>query len=302
MDLISDKARGRQAAELLYKSFSTIGIHGKTDMPEDIRPKGVQKGSLEHIMFITLSVSIDYQRDANQLWESSRKSYEDPETRYLFDPKELSEVPFQKIRKDLQVHNLSKKFNIDAKTWRTVGITFQKKWNGDPRYFLEDCNWDSLKILERLRTDKHLYNNRLVNDYPFLRGAKIGPLWLRMLRDNVGITKLKNLDQVPIPVDIHVARATLAIGAVKGSSISHINELFNEIRIAWFESVKGLKIKDRNMIALDVDEPLWHLSKYGCTKRDKSTGECPMITTCEARDFCVRGTIKFDKDQITIDT
>jgi len=39
---------------------------------------------------------------------------------------------------------------------------------------------------------------------------------LRMLRDNVGIKKLKNLDKVPIPVGIQVARATLAIGVVRG--------------------------------------------------------------------------------------
>jgi len=214
---------------------------------------------------------------------------------YLRCPLEKSEMIFKNT-------NCQKKVINDAKTWRTVGITFQKKWNGDPRYFLEDCSWDSLEILERLRNDKHLYNSRLVNDYPFLRGPKIGPLWLRMLRDNVGIDKLENLELVPIPVDIHVARATLATGIIRGNITTKINELFKEIRDVWYESVKGLKIRKREMISLDVDEPLWHLSKYGCTKRDKSTGECPMITTCEARDFCVRGTIKFDKDQITLDT
>lgn len=109
LNLIQDIVRGREVAELLYQSFSTKGIHGKTEMPEDICPKGVQKGSLEHIMFITQSVSIDYQRDANQLWESSRESYEDPETKYLFDPKALSEVSPRKIRNDLQKHKLSKK-------------------------------------------------------------------------------------------------------------------------------------------------------------------------------------------------
>ena len=33
-------------------------------MPKDILPKGVIKGSLAHIMFIALTVSIDYQRNA----------------------------------------------------------------------------------------------------------------------------------------------------------------------------------------------------------------------------------------------
>ena len=58
-------------------------------MPEDISPKGVHKGSLEHLLFITLTTSIDYQRDADKLWENARKTYEDQETLYLFSPKRL---------------------------------------------------------------------------------------------------------------------------------------------------------------------------------------------------------------------
>jgi len=47
--------------------------------------------------------------------------------------------------------------------------------------FLEACNWNSLKILKRLKSE----------NFSYLGGNKIGPLWLRMLRDNVGISKLK---------------------------------------------------------------------------------------------------------------
>jgi hypothetical protein len=61
-------------------------------MPENIEPAGIVRGSLEHLMFITLTVSIDYMRDANVLLGNSRKTYEDPDTRYLFDPKSIKEV------------------------------------------------------------------------------------------------------------------------------------------------------------------------------------------------------------------
>ena len=81
--------------------FSTVGIHGRTDMPEDITPNGVVRSSLEHIFFMTLTVSIDYQREAPSLWESSRKTFDDPEMRYLFDPKSLQESPFRKIVEDM---------------------------------------------------------------------------------------------------------------------------------------------------------------------------------------------------------
>jgi endonuclease III len=123
-----------------------------------------------------------------------------------------------------------------------------------------------------------------------------------MLRDNVGIENLKKLENVPIPVDIHVARASLAIGVVKGNVNTQMNFIFNEIRKVWFESVKNLQVKTRQMIALDVDEPLWHLSKYGCTKRDKETGECPLINTCEAKQFCIKGKIVIKNNLIELET
>jgi len=301
MSIVIDNQRGKNVAELLYNSFSTTGIHGRTDMPEDITPNSVVRGSLDHIFFITLTVSIDYQRDAPSLWASSRKTFDDPDTRYLFDPKVLHETPFRKIVGDMQKYKLSKKPQKDANIWRTVGVTFYKKWEGDPRNFLENCNWDSPLILKRLKIDTHLYNGRLVLDYPYLRGPKIGPLWLRMLRDNVGIAPLKNLEKVPIPVDIHVARATLTTGVVRGSIEVRLDELFEYVRKAWFESVKGVSIKNRPMIALDVDEPLWHLSKYGCTKRNEE-GYCPVHTKCEAREFCIKGKIRLENNTVDLGT
>jgi hypothetical protein len=56
------------------------------------------------------------------------------------------------------------------------------------------------------------------------------------------------------------------------------------------------------MIALDVDEPLWHLSKYGCSYRDKQTGYCPNINRCEAKAFCIMGTIKIGNGLVELET
>jgi len=135
-----------------------------------------------------------------------------------------------------------------------------------------------------------------------LGGPKIGPLWLRMLRDNVGISRLMNLEKVPIPVDRHVARATLATGVVRGQFEGRLDELFEYVREAWFKSVKDLNAKNRPMIALDVDEPLWHLSKYGCANRDAITGHCPVYSRCEARNFCIRGKTKIKNSSAELET
>ena len=155
-----DTDRGKKLAQLLYDSFSTTGILGNTEMPEDILPAGMEKGSLKHLMFITLTVSIDYQRDANIMWAVSRKTFEDPETRYLFDPASLHSTRPKQIEQDMQKFSLSKKFKKDPYIWRTVGVTFLKKYDGNPLNFLEDCDWDSLEILKRLKNDTHLYNRK----------------------------------------------------------------------------------------------------------------------------------------------
>ena len=297
-----DADRGREVARLLHSNFSTTGIFGNTVMPEDILPAGLKRGSLAHLLFITLTVSIDYQRDANVLWAVARKTYEDRKTRYLFDPESLHITKPKLISEDMQKYGLSKKPAKDSHIWRTIGVTFFKKWKGNPLNFLNNYGWDSIEILKRLKADTHIYNKRPVPDYPYLRGDKIGPLWLRMLRDNVGIDSLINLNKVPIPVDIHVARATLAIGVVHGSYTGKLPDLFSHVRMAWFEGVIGLDIKNRPMIALDVDEPLWHLSKYGCTHRNKETGHCPKISECVAKKFCMNGRVKIEKNDVELCT
>ncbi len=293
----------KKISELLYNSFVTIGIHGRKDiMPENTIPKGVEKGSLEHMMFITLTISIDYQRDALSLWGSSRKTFGDPDTKYLFDPQSLNETSVEKVVKDMQKYKLSRKVKKDADIWRTIGLSIYEKWGGDPFNFLQDCRWDALTILERLKNDTHLYNGRQISDYPYLRGEKIGPLWLRVLRDNLDISHIKNLDKVPIPVDIHIARATLALGVVKGHIKCRLNDLFECIREAWFGGVKGLNANNRPMIALDLDKPLWYLSKYGCKKRDKTSGYCPVSYDCVMKEFCIKGKIIIENRVVDLET
>lgn len=299
MKHLIDKEKGKRLAEALPVTFNNEGIFGYNSMPEDALPNKVDCSSLEHIMFITLTVSIDYTRNAKALWESARKTYQDPETNYLFDAKKISEKNLEQIKIDMAKYNLSKKREKDAKIWKTIGTTFYRKWDGDPRKFLHSCNWSVPNILCRLRGDSHEVTEP---DFPYLRGPKIGPLWLRMLRDNVGIKELCDLEELPIPVDVHVARATLATGIVRGSYNGTLNKLFPYIRKAWHESVESLYIFDRPMIAIDMDESLWHLSQYGCTNRDKQTGYCKMKDVCPAKNFCVLGKIILDDKHAEFET
>ena len=48
------------------------GILGEVTMPEHILPAGVDRGSNEHLHFITLTVAIDYMRNADALWAAEK--------------------------------------------------------------------------------------------------------------------------------------------------------------------------------------------------------------------------------------
>ena len=282
--------RGRKLADMLIPALAGGGILGHKEMPEDALPEEVEKRSLEHIRFITMVVALDYMRDANELWQNARETYADPGTRYLFDPGEFSEdmlcgAKFNKVKDDMQEHKLSKKPTKDAKTWITNAISLKRDWGSDPREIFERNGWDAVKILECIRDAKNPEDHKPA--FLYLKGDKIGPLWIRMLRDSVGLEEFKNLENVPMPVDIHVARATLACGVVTGSAEGfRLGSIRGLIRKAWKESMEG----GENM-PIDVDEALWHLPKYGCTRRDKETGDCCAIKRCEARSMCIPGAI-----------
>ena len=82
---------------------------------------------------------------------------------------------------------------------------------GDPSNFLADYGWDAVTILQRLSADTYLVADPCRPDYPHLSAPKIGALWLRRLSDDAG-PRSSGLEEVPIPVDFHIARASLATG------------------------------------------------------------------------------------------
>jgi hypothetical protein len=119
-----------------------------------------------------------------------------------------------------------------------------------------------------------------------------------MLHDNVGIN-LKNLDKIPIPVDIHIARASFTTGCLTGKYTGTISDITPKIDEAWkrvLELVNHPKLKYR----LQLDEPLWHLSRFGCKFR--AGNFCPKKVGCPVNQFCVSGRVYVSPARIEIDT
>lgn len=64
-----------------------LGVTAK--MPEEALSIGINN-ELHRLLYLTLTVGIDYQRDALSLWRHARERYDDPKTRWLFVPSEVA--------------------------------------------------------------------------------------------------------------------------------------------------------------------------------------------------------------------
>jgi len=289
-NLVKDVEKAIIVARIIYTRFyeSKEGIFGRTDMPEELLPESVKRGSYYHLMFITLTASIDYQRDAEQLWKAGRHTIDDKNTRWIYSPEEVLKRTDAELVDAMQKHRLSKKPIKDAlQIWKPVCKSFYELFDSDPRNLLKECNYDALKIFESIKLKYKRY-------FPYLSGKKILPLWIRMMNDVVGIN-LKNLSEIPLPVDVHITRATFCLGCLKGKYTGNIDHISREIDEVWKHACESLPY-----YRLQLDEPLWHLSKYGCTKRRGSY--CIKSAECPVAQYCVPGKVYVSPNRVEIDT
>jgi len=288
MTLVLHPERARLAGARLFEAFegSGPGIFGTKEMPEDLLPSGVERGSEEHLRFITFTVSIDYMRDAVQLWRASREAFESDKARLIFDPTRVMGMAPDDLQSWLMNLSISRKHAPDAVTWHAVASVLESFFDGSVAELIQRCDYSAPSLLATIR--------RMPTKIRYLSGPKIGPLWVRMLRDNCDVA-IKQMEALPIPVDVHVARATLAVGAIESDSSVPEAVLYQKIRDVWVDACKGT-----GFYPMQFDKALWQQSRLGCTYRSATT--CSKGPECGVADMCVRGRIAFREGSVEVDT
>ena len=149
MTVKQDIKRGLEVIHRL-NSATAIDFFNIQYLPMDVIPEDIEKGSPLHLLYLTYVSCIDYLRIEERLWTAARETFNDEDTRYLFDPNEVMNQSIKKLEEDLELFALilTKK---QIKDWKTGNVKFL-----DPRKTREkDINlWMSMsKMLTEFNGD-----------------------------------------------------------------------------------------------------------------------------------------------------
>ena len=208
-----------------------------------------------------------------------RATFADRETSYLYDPNQVVETGIAKLTSDMRKHKLAQRAQKDTGIWQTICLTLHQHFQGDIQRLLMEGKYNAPRILNLIRSKRYRF--------PYLKGDKIGPLWLRMLQDSWQGRQFTGMEELPIAVDVHIAAGTVMTGCVRGSFEGTFKELREAIVQVWFDACR-----DREYYPLQFDEPLWHLSRRGC--RDTPLFPCVHRASCPVAEFCTSTSVQMD--------
>ncbi|WP_457677557.1 hypothetical protein [Thermovibrio sp.] len=284
--------RAREVGKHLKKVYEKEGIFGYKELPDDAALEVLKELDLseeEFLLFITYTTALDYMRNAKELWESSIETIKDEEIKWVFSPEEVVKRGKEELSRALSKHKLAKKKKRDVEIWHSLSKTFHQKYGGSLKNLFQEYDYDVEKM----------FNDFLKNrkeEFPSLSGVKIFPHWIRSLKDKVELP-FKNLEKLPIPVDVHVARSTFTTGCITGKySSKGLNDTIKRRVVElWSKALEGT-----STYPIEMFRPLWLLSKYGCHHR--KNGERPKLKECPAGKFCVDGKVIITSSKVEIDT
>ena len=262
VEFFVDDVKAFKIAERLFDQFyNRQGFFQGYSMPEYVLPRNLEEGTREHALFLTYVISIDYMTDAVKLWKRSRGAYELYPER--FTPEEILKVSPRTV--ETIVKSLGARFFSNAaKTWIKISKVLVEKYDRDPR----NITREPLEIEEI---------KRRLQDFPYLRGNKLSNFYISAMGET-GLFKVKNLNELDIPVDKQVARFTMYTGVLELLSEQFVgcaqeNPLRDLIEEAWRNAAQKLSTPPWKL-----DEPIWTIGSKLCS--DRKCGQCPVKDLC----------------------
>lgn len=92
-------------------------------MPEDAHPDFSNLTKELQIAYFTLPMALNYQRNSYVLWESALKTWEDQDTKIVFDVEQVTTMPEELLRKYLSTYKLALQPNKHIATRKKIATT-----------------------------------------------------------------------------------------------------------------------------------------------------------------------------------
>ena len=241
---------------ILNKAYKLIKMYERGElggevMSEDANPH-FEKSSLENYLYFTLPMALNYQRNSYTLWESALKTYNDEETKFVFNPKICLEKSFDKVQYALMKYKVALQKQKQTEIWLSLCNTFVELFNGDIRRLFDTLDNDVDKIRNFIQKDNK-------KKFPYLSGTKICNYWMYVIYQYTDRI-YKNIDSLTVAPDTHVCKATHKLGLITDDEFnsSNVKQIVIDI---WQELFKGTKYKP-----IDIHTPLWLWSRNGFKK------------------------------------
>jgi hypothetical protein len=225
----------------LYSS----GKLGDTTMPEDTHP--ILKTQEEKLLYYTLPMALNYQRNSYKLWEAAKQTWEDEDTKQVFDIRLVSKHSEEELREKLLKHKLALQPNKHIDTWKRISDTICKNYRSISK-LIEWSEGDFLFLKEIVQKEHK-------KGFPYLSGPKIFNYWSYILTEYCDV-KLQYRNFIEIAPDTHVIQASIKLGIIDEDGVSNLSR--DEISKTWRELLEGTGIDP-----IDVHSPLWFWSRGG---------------------------------------
>lgn len=221
------------------------GKLGDTTMPEDTHP--LLNTQEEKLLYYTLPMALNYQRNSYKLWEAAKQTWEDKETKQIFNFEFCSKSNEDVIRDYLSKYKLALQPNKHINTWKRISESVYKNW-GSLSELLKQSNFDYLNL-------RDIVQKKYKKQFPYLSGPKIFNYWTYILTKYCDV-ELKNRNHIEIAPDTHVLQASVKLGIITKEDINKISK--EEVSRIWRELLDGT-----NIDPIDVHSPLWFWSRGG---------------------------------------
>lgn len=223
-------------------------------MPEDANPH-LELSSKENYLYYTLPMALNYQRNSYTLWEAALKTYNDPETNFVFDPKKCLEHEFAEVQKALTKYKVALQKDKQTQIWLNLCQTFVDLYNGDIRKIFTESDNDVNKIRDFIQKENK-------KKFPYLSGTKICNYWLYVIYQYTDKV-YKNIGDLTVAPDTHVVKATHRLGLITDEEFTSSNVQLITIE-RWQELLKNTKYHP-----IDIHTPLWLWSRNGFIDLEK---------------------------------